>query len=93
MITINKIKIYKRFNGEIDGWARIGTEEEKLAMNDNDWFLIDKFIQDINLVKSGLASDSFTNLLNEDLAGNCDSDETILAIKEMAEAKARTSES
>jgi hypothetical protein len=51
MITLSKIKIYKRFNGDIDGWARTGTNEEKSIIDDNDWFLIDAFIQDIGLVK------------------------------------------
>lgn len=77
MITIDKIKIYKRFNGDIDGWVRVGTKEEKSIMNNNDWFLIEGFIQDINLVKKGLASDTFMNSINERLKENCDSKETI----------------
>ena len=81
MITIDKIKIYKRFNGDIDGWARIGTKEEKSIMNDNDWFLIEGFIQDISLVKKGLASDAFMKSINERLKENCDSEETIELIK------------
>jgi len=81
VITIDKIKIYKRFNGDIDGWARIGTKEEKSIMNDNDWFLIEGFIQDISLVKKGLASDAFMKSINERLKENCDSEETIELIK------------
>lgn len=84
MITIDKIKIYKRFNGDVDGWARIGTTEVKSIMNDDDWFLIDGFIQDISLVKKCLASDSFMKSINERLKENCDTDETIQAIKELA---------
>lgn len=83
MITIDKIKIYKRFNGDIDGWARIGTNEEKSIMNDNDWFLIEGFIQDISLVKKGLASDTFMNSIRERLKENCDSEEAIQAIEEL----------
>lgn len=85
MITVDKIKIYKRFNGDVDGWARIGSKEEKSIMNDEDWFLIEGFIQDINLVKKGLASDTFMNLINERLKEKCDSQETIQEIKELAE--------
>lgn len=81
MITIGKINIYKRFNGDIGGWARIGAKEEKSIMNDNDWFLIEGFIQDIYLVKKGLASDTFINLLIERLKDNCDSEETIQSYK------------
>jgi len=80
---MDKINIYKRLNGDVDGWARIGTKEEKSIMNDNDWFLIESFIQDINLVNKGLASDSFKDSINERLNENCDSEETIQAIKGM----------
>jgi hypothetical protein len=83
VITIDKIKIYQRFNGDIDGWARVGTKEEKSIMNDNDWFLIEGFIQDINLVKKGLASNTFLKSINERLEEHCDSEETIQAIKDI----------
>ena len=83
MITIDKIKIYKRFNGDVDGWARVGTKEEKSIISHIDWFLIEGFIQDINLVKKCLASDAFMNSINERLKENCDSEETIQALKEM----------
>lgn len=84
MITISKIKIYKRFNGDVDGWARIGATEEKSIMNDDDWFLIEGFIQDISLVKKCLTSDTFMKSINERLKENCDNDETIQAIKGLA---------
>lgn len=83
MITIDKIGIYKRFNGDIDGWSRVGTKEEKSIMTDKDWFLIEGFIQDINLVKKSLTSDSFMKLVSERLNENCDTDETIQALKEL----------
>lgn len=84
MITINKIEIYKRFNGDVDGWARIGSSEEKSMMNDDDWFLIEGFIQDISLVKKCIASDTFMKSVNERLKKNCDNDATIQAITELA---------
>jgi len=84
MITINKVKIYQCFNGDIDGWARVGSKEEKLIMDDEDWFLIEGFIQDINLVKTGLASHIYMNFINERLRGKCDNEETIQAIMDMA---------
>ena len=84
MITIDKIKIYKRFNGDIDGWVRIGTKEEKSIMNDNDWFMIESFIQDMRLIKKGLASETLVNSIRERLKDNCDNDETIQAVMEIA---------
>ena len=84
MITQEKLKIYDHFNGNIDGWARIGTKEQKLTMRDNDWFLIDGFIQDILLVKKGLASVVYIKNLEEKLREKCDSEETIEKLKEMS---------
>ncbi len=84
MITIKKVEIYQRFNGDVDGWARVGSKEEKSIMDDEDWFLIDGFIQDIKLVKKGLASDTFMDVINERLNAKCDNEETILAIKSLA---------
>lgn len=84
MITIDKVRIYQRFNGNIDGWARVGTKEEKSIMSDNDWFLIEGFITDIKLVKTGFASDTFVNTMNEKLKKNCDKEETVKALEEIA---------
>lgn len=77
MITVKKLNIYKSFNGEIDAWARAGTKEQHEAMEDEDWFLIDSLIQDINLIKRGLVSSDFKEQVNEKLRQICDSLETI----------------
>ncbi len=81
MITADKVKIYSLFNGDHDGWARSRTQKEKSVMNDHDWFLIETFIQDVGLIKKGLASTFFINAINEKLKEACDSEETIQAIK------------
>lgn len=84
MITKEKISIYKYFNGDIDGWARVGTKEQKAIIKDKDWFLIEGFVQDIRLVKKGLASEIYMKAINERLHENCDSEETIQELKEIA---------
>ncbi len=81
MITQDKIKIYKRYSGDVDSWARSGSKKEKLVMNDDDWYIIDGLIQDFSLVKKGLTSLTFSNDLNNRLKENCDSEETIQALK------------
>ena len=82
MITKEKVEIYRRFGGDIDGWARIGTKEEKSIMSDHDWYLIENFIQDISLVRKKLASKDFARSMDERLKENCDSEATINALKE-----------
>ncbi len=81
MITQDKIKIYKRYSGDIDSWMRSGSKKEKLVMNDDDWYIIDGLIQDFSLVEKGLASLTFNNDLNNRLKENCDSEKTIQALK------------
>lgn len=83
MITKEKVQIYKYFNGDIDGWARTGTKEQKAIMKDRDWLLIEELVQDMSLIKKGLASESYINVINEKLQANCDSNETIQEIKNL----------
>ena len=85
MITQDKIKIYKKYSGDIDGWARSGSKIEKTVINDNDWYIIDGFIQDLTLVKKGLTSQTFNDNLNNRLRGNCDNEETIQALETIAD--------
>ena len=81
MITEKKINLYNKYGGDIDGWARNNSKKELSIMSDDDWFLIDGFIQDLTLVKNGLASLEFSNSLNNRLKENCDTEETINKIK------------
>ena len=84
MITKVKLDIYNRFYGDIDGWVRVGSNEEKSIMTDNDWCTIENFIQDIYLQNTSLLSPSYTSSINERLKKHCDSEDTIEAIKELA---------
>lgn len=87
MITEDKIKIFKRYDGDIDSWARSGSKREKFIMTDNDWYIIDALIQDLLLVKKGLTSLEFTNTLNSKLKENCDSEKTINQLQKLADKK------
>ncbi len=82
MITKKKIEIYQQFDGNIDGWARTQHSDE---MNDSDWALIDSLVQDIRLIKKGIASNTFITANDEKLKTICDNDETIEALKALAD--------
>lgn len=84
MITLEKIKIYKRYSGDIDSWAKSGSKKEKLFINDDDWHAIDGLIQDFYLMKNGLTSLKFNSDLNNKLMENCDSETTIEALKKFS---------
>ena len=59
MITAEKLKIYRRFGGDGDGWVRMGTRREKKIMTDQDWAEIDQLFQRLRIEKSGVAADNY----------------------------------
>lgn len=72
MLTIEKIKIYKKFGGDIDGLARVGKSTEKNLISDNDWSLIDEFEQDVKLISDRLVSKGYREKSLFKLNKNCD---------------------
>jgi hypothetical protein len=85
MITQEKIKIFRRYEGDIDGWARSGSDRERMLMSENDWHSLNELLQDLILVKRGLTSSEFVNALNHKLTTSCDSDKTIDELKKLAD--------
>ena len=83
MLTVKKIEIYSRYSGDVDAWARNNSKKEFSIISDEDWYLIDGFIQDLTLVINGLASSEFNSSLNDRLKENCDTEETINKIKKI----------
>ncbi len=82
MITRRKIKIYKKYDGDGDKWAR--SWFVFYEMSDADWGLLERLIQDIILVNNGLASDDYAAALEKKLIENCDTPETIARLKDLA---------
>jgi len=64
MISLENLNIYKKYNGDIDGWARSADRNELELIDDSEWLLIDQLIQQIQMVNSGVTSESFENQLN-----------------------------
>jgi hypothetical protein len=64
-LTINKLAIYRRFDGDIDGWQRCKGSQDEIS--DEDWSTIDDLRQSLFLVKSGKASKRFSEQLEADL--------------------------
>lgn len=83
MITRDKLKIYKKYSGDIDGWARVGKKSELEIMSDDDWTLVDELLQNLELVEKGLASDSFKSQTLDKLNSACDSEKTKQELKSL----------
>ena len=59
MITREKLNIYKRYGGDIDGLARVGSELEKHVISDSDWHDIEKLLQDFAFKKKGIIGETY----------------------------------
>lgn len=75
MINNKKVLIYRKYEGNLDVWARIATLEEKEIMSDDDWYLIDELIQDVIISKQNM---------EETLKKNVEDKETIDEILNIA---------
>jgi hypothetical protein len=49
MLTLEKLKVYTRFGGDIDGWAR-SRRDDGSGMTDADWFLIEELRQALRIL-------------------------------------------
>ena len=59
MITLRKLKIFKRFKGDIDMWVRAGGSDVGPEISGAEWSRIDELIQSLVVIDRGLAAESF----------------------------------
>lgn len=52
MLTSEQVKLYAKFDGDIDAWARAGGD----GMSDEQWHRLDELVHKLLLVGSGEAS-------------------------------------
>ncbi|MEM9547676.1 MAG: hypothetical protein AAGA77_16970 [Bacteroidota bacterium] len=83
MINLNHLKIFEKYNGDSDGFARAGSKIEKEQMDHNYWFMIANFKHDLELVRKGLTSDGF----NKDLERRLNEQVDVEAQERLKEAK------
>jgi len=84
MITILKLSEYEMYHGYYDGFYVQKVKKGIQETSDEEWFLISNFIQDIRLVKKGLASKEFSENLDKRIKENCDNEDTINLLKKLA---------
>jgi hypothetical protein len=74
MITEEKLKIFNRFNGDEDEFSRMGSDFEKKLFCKNEWMIIDRLYQDIELINKSLTSKLFEEETIIKLKENCDTE-------------------
>lgn len=83
MITLQKIKIYKKYSGNIENWDRFGKMQDKGFLEYEEWELIDELIQNLELVQNGLTSACFKKDILHKLNDVCDSEKTQQELKSL----------
>ena len=76
MITKEKLKIYLKYGGDGDAWARSNFADKHAKINDNDWALIDNLIQDLTLIENKVASETYIADIEIRINEICDGEET-----------------
>jgi len=73
MITVEKLRVYDSYEGDVDSLARMGNEHEnRLFTSNGDWMLITNFYQDILLINNWLASKAYAENCMVSMRANCD---------------------
>lgn len=84
MITLTKIRVYRKYGGDIDGFARGKNQKDCALITDDEWFLIDSLTQKLFLVKSGKASPEYAKRILVEVRQNVEGDEAINELMELA---------
>jgi hypothetical protein len=69
MITIEKINIYKKYDGDIDAWIRLDSQLER-SIKEKEWYEIDDLIQSLTLIKNAQVSKEFEEEINRKLTNS-----------------------
>lgn len=76
MLTIEKLRIYEQFDGDIDGWVRTSSGQATAGMTDADWYLIDELLLGLAVVNAGVASPAYSQQVEQLLLANTDEQAT-----------------
>lgn len=81
MITLNKLRVYKKYSGNIESWDRFGKSKDRELLSYEEWQLIDVLLQKLDLVQKGLASENYNSQTIDKLVEVCDTEDTQSELK------------
>lgn len=84
MLTLDKLNVYQRFGGDLDGWARTTGDRDDSGMRDEDWFLIDELLQGLAQIASGQASQAYAAAHEQRLLDATADEATRQALRDLA---------
>lgn len=84
MLTLAKVRVYRKYGGDIDGLARAKDPDDCSLITDEEWFLIESLVQKIYLVKHGKASPAYAAQIADELKQSIEGEEALRELKEIA---------
>jgi hypothetical protein len=85
MLTVEKIRVYRKYGGDMDGLARADKPDDASLITDEEWFLIDSLVQKLFLMKTGKASQAYAERISVEVHQCAESEEVIRELMEIAE--------
>lgn len=85
VLTLEKLRVYESFDGDIDGWARTSRPQNPAGMTDEDWFLIDELRQALHQVAARLASPHYAAQVEQRLLAVTDGDPVRERLRRLAD--------
>ena len=83
MINLQKLHIHQKYGGDSDGFERCGTANEKSIITIEEWLFLSDNLQNIEMIKKELVSQSFSNSILSNLKESCDIETFQLLIKDI----------
>lgn len=86
MLTLGKVHLYERFNGDMDGVSRAqwGGFQDTSGMTDDDWRTIERLCQGLHLIATGKASKRFGAEIEQALQTETQDEPTREALRRLA---------
>lgn len=81
MITREKLKLFQKYGGDLDHWSRMNGSKEPI-LSYEEWIELERIMQDLVIIRNGLAADSYAKAVEDKLRGLCDIEITISLIKQ-----------
>jgi hypothetical protein len=85
MITKEHLKIFKSYGGDIDWWVREGKLNN--TMTEAIWLEIEGILQNLAIIKNGLASYGFTTQTLHHMKISCENSEVEQELIELSKSR------
>jgi hypothetical protein len=84
LLTVDQIRIYKKYKGDDDGFSRVATSQEKTIMKDVNWARVSELIQLLFGLQHGNTTSAFAQQIMRDVSDSCADQAAVNELSELA---------